>query len=453
VTRPNKKKRPHVPGVTVYPRGKKWAFILYLEPDLLIGKRERIYEGGFDTEDDAWDRAIGVKADVDAGRPVRSTNVTVEHFFAEWLTSIKDAVKPTTYANYVDNIDAYIAPVLGRRKLREIDVQTLNAFYRHLLAEGRRKADTNTVMYEYWRLRRHHRDGLGPPPAEIAKACRTTIYAARAAVLRYRRGRIPVAKTAGLEPKSVRNVHRLIHRAFSDAIGWQYLTFNPAAHARLPRLARKGKNRPQPWTVEELAARLKVAMTDRFSGMWVLAATTGMRRSELAGAERNLLDLEAGVLVIEDTRVVVNGRSEDSDGKGESSRRTISLDAFTVTALAEYVAMLDEERTAFGACYPDHGKLMCFENGDRLHPDTVTRRFNRLVDRAGVRPIRLHDIRHTYVTLARDHGVDSKVVTDRVGHASENVTRQIYTHRSVGFDRAAADTLAAMIEKAVKASA
>ena len=58
--------------------------------------------------------------------------------------------------------------------------------------------------------------------------------------------------------------------------------------------------------------------------------------------------------------------------------------------------------------------------------------FNRLVDRAGVRQIRPHDIRHTYVTLARDHGVDSKILTDRVGHANENVTKQIYTHRSVG---------------------
>src|SRR5207249_4012565 len=100
-------------------------------------------------------------------------------------------------------------------------------------------------------------------------------------------------------------------------------------HARLPREKRSGKTRPEPWTVEELAAWLKVAMTDRFAGIWVLAATTGMRRSELAGAERQLLDLGAGFLVIADTRVVVDGRAEDSDGKTDSSRRTIALDAFT----------------------------------------------------------------------------------------------------------------------------
>lgn len=76
----------------------------------------------------------------------------------------------------------------------------------------------------------------------------------------------------------------------------------------------------------------------------------------------------------------------DSDGKGESSRRTISLDPFTVAALTTYVAMLDEERRAFGASYPAHGKLMCYEDGRQLHPDTVTRRFNR--------PARVHRVTH-----------------------------------------------------------
>ena len=51
--------------------------------------------------------------------------------------------------------------------------------------------------------------------------------------------------------------------------------------------------------------------------------------------------------------------------------RTISLDPFTVTALCQYVEMIDNERDAFGTSYPDHGKLMCFEDGRRLHPDTV----------------------------------------------------------------------------------
>ena len=147
-------------------------------------------------------------------------------------------------------------------------------------------------------------------------------------------------------------------------------------------------------------------------------------------------------------RVVVKGHATDSDGKTESSRRTISLDPYTV-ALRQYVEMIDSERVAFGANYPDHGKLMVFEDGRRLHPDTVTRRFNRLVDQAGVRRIRLHDVRHVYATLARDMGVNSKIVTDRLGHANESVTQQIYTHKSTGQDRAAAEMIAGLIAQAL----
>ena len=285
----------------------------------------------------------------------------------------------------------------------------------------------------------------------MAKACGTSIYAAQAAATRFRRGRVAQPKPAGLAPKTVKNIHRLLHRAFKDAVAWNYMTFNPAEHASLPRAGRAGRNRPRPWTLGELAAWLRVALNDRFAGMWVLAATTGMRRSELAGAERELLDLDNGTLTIEDTRVVVKGRATDSDGKSEDSRRTVSLDLFTVTALRQYIEMIDRERDAFGAAYPDHGKLMRFEDGRRLHPDTVTRRFNRLVDQAGVRRIRLHDVRHTWATLARDLGVNSKIVTDRLGHANESVTQQIYTHKSTGHDRAPAEMIARIIAEAVQA--
>jgi integrase len=440
---------PRMSGITVYPRGRRWAFIIYGEPDLLTGKRERVYRGGFTEDADAWSAAIRVKSELGAGSYLHPSRRTVRDFLREWLTTVEHSIKPTTYANYADNVNAYVLPVLGDRKLQEITVPVLNAFYRQLLEVGRRKVDTNTAMYEYWKARRHRRDGLGPPPKEISMACGTTIYAARTAVGRYRRGRVPQRHSDGLAPKSVKNVHRLLHRALSDAVAWQYLSTNPAAHASLPRERRGVDNRPKPWTVDELAIWLRVALTDRFAGIWVLAATTGMRRSELAGVQRDLLNLETGTLTIGDTRVVVDGNAAESDGKTNSGRRTISLDAFTVAALRGYVDLLEKERAEFGATYPDHGRLLCFTDGRQLHPDTITRRFNRLVDRAGVRHIRLHDIRHTYSTVALDAGIDPKLVSDRVGHANMNVTFQIYAHRSTGQDRAAAEQVTQLIAEAV----
>jgi integrase len=287
---------------------------------------------------------------------------------------------------------------------------------------------------------------------EIVTATGVTIHAARAAVLRFRRGRIPADLGTGLAPKTVKNVHRMLHRAFTDAVAWDYLVSNPAEHASLPREKRRmSRNRPQPWTVDELAAWLRVALTDRFAALWLLAATSGMRRSELAGVDRELLDLDAATLAIEDTRVVVAGQTIDSDGKSNSGVRTISLDSFTVELLQQYLAMLDDERDAFGPDYDStHGKLMRYPDGRRLHADTVTRRFNRVVDLAGVRRIRLHDVRHTYATLSLDSGVHAKIVIDRIGHAHEGITVQIYGHRSTGHDREAAELIAGLIHRRLR---
>ena len=238
----------------------------------------------------------------------------------------------------------------------------------------------------------------------------------------------------------------MLHRALADAVAWRYLEYNPAEHASLPRESRKGtRNRGMTWTPEELAAWLAVAVRDRDAGIWVLAATTGMRRSELAGAERNLLNLNVAMLEIGDTRVVVDGKAEDSDGKTEGGRRTISLDTLTVDYLTRHLAMLDAEKEAFGTSYRDSDKLMRNPDGTAIHPDTITRRFNRLVDKAGVRRIRLHDVRHTYATMSLDAGIDPKIVSDRIGHANMAYTLQIYTHRSTGRDRQAAETVARVI--------
>jgi hypothetical protein len=61
----------------------------------------------------------------------------------------------------------------------------------------------------------------------------------------------------------------------SDGVAWQYVSMNPAEHASVPRDRAARRKRPQPWTLDDLVAWLRIAPTDRFAGMWVLAATTG----------------------------------------------------------------------------------------------------------------------------------------------------------------------------------
>lgn len=441
-----------VSGVSVYPRGNRWAYLVEGPGHPLTGERQRAYRGGFASADEAWTAAIDAKRRLDSGLVPHAKRLRVSAFFEEWLAAIKPTVKPTTWAGYRNIVDFYVVPTLGRRWLSDLNVRTLSAFYGHLLDQGRIRSHTGSAMYALWSKRRDERGGYGPRPAEMAELCGTTKEAARMAAMRFRRGRLPTAAGPGLALKSVRNVHGVIHRALRDAVAWEYLMGNPAVHVVLARASLADRRRKSaPWTVAELGRWLTLAMSDRYGGLWVLAATTGMRRSELAGVMRSLLDLDSGVLQLEDTRVVVDGRAEDSDGKSAAGRRTISLDPFTVTHLAAFAAQLDEEARAHGRAEP-WPYLAVSPEGVWLHPDTITRRFNRLVDRAGVPRIRLHDVRHTYATMAMDAGVNPKLLSDRIGHANELVTLQIYTHRTNGLDRPMAEQLSALIEAAVLAA-
>lgn len=435
-------------GVAVYLRGGTWSYRINVDADPVTGKRRRENRGGYATEEQAWSAALASRQRQRSGRRTASSRRTVAEFSEEWLTSVSSSLKPSTQQNYTDYLRAYVLPAIGHRQLRDVTVPMLNLFYARLMIEGRTKADASSVMFAYWHQRLDERDGRGPTAAAVAAGCAVSIHAARAALTRFRAGRIPAATPPGLAPKTVRNVHRLLHRAFGDAVTWNYLTQNPAENARLPRQSRSRQGRPQPWTLEELSAWLRVTASDRFAAMWMVAATTGMRRSELAGVAREDLDLDNGTLRVADTRVVVDGRTIDSDGKTDSGVRTLSLDPATVELLRRYLDVLDEEREAFGTGYcGGHGKLMRFEDGRPVHADTITRRFNRLVDRAGVRRIRLHDVRHTYATLLLDVGVQPKVISDRMGHANMSVTFQIYGHRSTGRDREAADMVGGLIHR------
>jgi integrase len=111
------------------------------------------------------------------------------------------------------------------------------------------------------RATRGRRKGRRVDPRKVAAEAGASIHAARAAVRRFRDGRIPSGSGSGLAPKTIRNIHRMLHRAFSDAVAWRYVAFNPVAHAVPPRAR---SPRPKPWTADQLLQFLEAARSDRF---------------------------------------------------------------------------------------------------------------------------------------------------------------------------------------------
>ncbi|WP_231929286.1 tyrosine-type recombinase/integrase [Micromonospora inositola] len=91
--------------------------------------------------------------------------------------------------------------------------------------------------------------------------------------------------------------------------------------------------------------------------------------------------------------------------------------------LTAYKARRAAWRLAAGTDWPDTRLFFVRPDGEPWHPNAVTQRFRRLVKRAGLPPIRLHDLRHGAATLAPDAGVDIKVVSDQLGHSTTTLTR------------------------------
>jgi hypothetical protein len=108
-------------------------------------------------------------AEVDRGRNIKPSTRTVEQFLTEWLGSVKHSLKPSAHTNYSTNVSAYIIPKIGRRKLQDISVPVLNAFYVHLLEAGRGKTDGNGRMYSIGATAARSAMVWAPPPPNSAK--------------------------------------------------------------------------------------------------------------------------------------------------------------------------------------------------------------------------------------------------------------------------------------------
>jgi integrase len=200
------------------------------------------------------------------------------------------------------------------------------------------------------------------------------------------------------------------------------------------------------WTPEQLGAFLRATSDDRLGALWLLLATTGLRRSEAVGLPWTAVDLMVARLAVVQTAVKAGPMTVlDATTKSNRSRRTVALDAGTVAVLKAHRARQFEERLAAGPAWTETGLVFVRENGTGLDPVWVSRRFDRLAADTGLPDIRLHDVRHSWATAALGAGVPLKVVSERLGHSSVSITADTYQHVIEGMDRQAASAVAGLI--------
>lgn len=422
---------------SVYPRGNKWAYAFDGPPHPLTGERRRISQSGYESEADAWNALAEARSKVLADTHTKPSKMTVAEFFEEWFPRMRMSVEPTTANNYETLARSYVMPIIGKKRLQQVDSVTIAALYEHLLREGRRKkTDTNHQMYEIWR--EVNARGGDIKPAELARKVGVSYWGARDAMFRYEAGRTPGEPTTGLSHKSVHSVKIMLKSAFADAVVWRYIQTNPTVGVRGPSVKRRSHDT---WAPEQLAKFLSSVRHERLYAMWILVATTGMRRSEIAGLPLNHLDLDNNALYVKKTRVVTGGKVHQGEGKSHKSRRRLSLDRATAAVLQRHAAMIEEEKESWGDHYQDHGLTFCWEDGRPIYPDTITEQLARIATKIDLPPLTLRGLRHTYATTALRSGVHPKIVSSRLGHATVAFTLDTYTEDVPDLDEAAAQEI------------
>jgi integrase len=372
-----------------------WSFIVDVADG--VGQRRQTRRRGYPSRRAPQSAMTALLAELDRGVYVAPTRPTVaDYLVKEWLPAVTSTVRPSTFDSYTRVLRIHvIALPIGRTPLQDVDGPKLNALYAHLLK--------------------------------------------------------PKPDGHGLSLRSVQYVHTILHRAFRDAIRWDRMFRNPCDAADPPR----GVSRPRlrVWTASELSNFLDVASDDRLIALWHLLATTGMRRGEALGLQWDDLNLEASRLSIKRTLIQIANYNKDGTDwalgtpKTRSGFRQVEIDPRTVAVLRAHRAQQAEERLRLGTDYLTNDFVFTRVDGRPLHPKLVSQQFRRLVARFELPTLSVHGLRHTWATLALQAGIHPKIVQERLGHAQISVTLDTYSHVTPAMDRAAATTVAALLDR------
>lgn len=220
------------------------------------------------------------------------------------------------------------------------------------------------------------------------------------------------------------------------------IAFNPVYAVELEPETR---GEPLVWTPDQVARFLNYTRNHRLAFLWRLALLRGFRRGELCGMADGDMDLDAATITVNVALLQVGGRLTWGRPKSKAGNRIVGLDKGTVAAGRVHRARRARERLAAGEAWQESGRLFTRDDGTPLYPEQVTRTFKYLAKAAGLPVIRFHSARHTAATLALEAGVETKVVSEILGHSTTRITQDTYQHVRVQVQIDAAEVTVALL--------
>ena len=234
----------------------------------------------------------------------------------------------------------------------------------------------------------------------------------------------------GLDPSTIRNTFMPLRAIFRRALARGDVAVNPTRGLELPAVRGKRDRIVSPEEAESLLA----ALPDRDRGLWATALYGGLRRGELQALRWDDVDLANGVIRVERAWDVQEGPIEP---KSRAARRKVPIPAILRDFLVEHKHSQGIKGHVFGR--PD---------GKAFDGPTIDARAKTAWRSAGLKPITLHEARHTFASLMITSGVNTKALATYMGHASVTITLDRYGHLMPGNEGEAAALLDAYVVRA-----
>lgn len=397
---------------TIYQRKDgRWEGSAYVLATDGTYKRRSVYGK---TWDEAHEKLTKLKADSLSGLPVATNKMTIAEYLTYWLTSVaRSKVRPTTYVNYESLVRNYITPEFGRKKLVRLTARDIRAFLMMTAATCQCCAQGKD------KKRPEHKRRC----CALGKCCK----------------KLPSDRT-------VRFLLVIMRAAIQHAVREDDLPRNVARNVELGMGTRR---EIEPLTSKEGRSLLTAARDNRLWAAYELAVRIGLRRGELLGLRWSDADLHEGVLTVRQALQRVGGELLIVAPKTQRSARRVALPAECVTALRAQRVQQIADKKAAGDNWKgtEYGLVFTTKNGTPIEPRNMNRSFEALSIRAGVRKVRLHDLRHTCASLLHEQGADARMIMEVLGHSSIRVTMDIYTFVRLDSQRSAFDRVGDALRK------
>lgn len=325
-----------------------------------------------------------IVSEMDSGTYAEPSKMKVSQWLDEWLAIYTMNIKPATRSAYEEHIRVHIKPSLGDILLKQLSTRDIQQLYTNLLKERE------------------------------------------------------------LSPKTVRNIHGVLHRTLEQAKLLGYIRVNPAEAAVTPRVEKK---QVETLDAEDIGKFLAAIRGTKYEYPLFVAVFTGLRQGELLGLTWDCVDFEHGMLLINKQHNRVKGDTEFRFASLKNDKARVLTVADEVIDVLKLQKQRQESwAAALGNGWENPDNLVfTTEFGRYINNKILYQNFKRIAKNLGKPDLRFHDLRHTYAVNSLRAGDDIKTVQENLGHATASFTLSTYAHATPGMKRESAKRMTAFI--------